>query len=785
MKRSRNDLTDDDGTRQIRLWGERLYTVIRSVGENILIESFQRTGDGEPGEVEASGKVCLGDRLVSIDAKKVTGLNTNEVSKIVKSSKRPILLTFDRISKSTPKQGTDPESLNTSDQSSKKSKIFEQDVVIVKETVNEQPVSEESIHADAVATEKLVTDTTIEVPKSQSDINNPRSPPLAGSTGPSKAPEKHEDAPVRPMEGSRSTDNDQDNKYTAPAQPSVSADRIVRHSHANFRGILCDESNKTKTALSNCDTSKSHQNQSIDNSKNGCGEEEGKGTEQIASTQTKHITSKSDPEPGDQESTENQREYEPTNASTNATVVEAEQPSLTSTVKAIRKPLPSIEELNRHRHEIIQAHLRPKTSVNTCQAYVRTMKPAIQTTITHIKPAVSAQPAHYGGPMNAAVSTSQSGVLMNTMQQTTGLSFESQSFRGHRFPAQNSRYRRGVVEQQTPFVNNNDRNTSVAIAQQRTMTSSNHVQGISDKQVTLTQEAQQRSIPSRQHNVPLTVHRDRGHPVSMQLSGHGLNSSLQSLGVITRPYGASTNLSQQVRPGSSSKSPAAHLAGKTHDINVRKSDPTLESTQWQHAGTAIKKNQAKVGETVAHTFTPTHHTTNARAEVLAQENSNHSSVDPHDKQNSIRRKASHSDQITSAQDPTAKCHDDPIPESRRTIVSHQSNPVALNQPIFLEPVSSWNHRDYTAISIRKSRLYVKLATFQEQVILTSFLKGENNECGEIEQSGQVLLGDVLVAINGNCLKSVSSPHQIAKLVTGLPRPFHVYFRRAMWEELQH
>lgn len=772
----------------------------------------------------------------------MNGLSISEVSKIVRNSKRPIVLTFDCCaSKAVAEIFTTPKVSEASEQVAKKSRLSEHKRGIEVDAVDDKPVSEEKSHADSEETEKLGSVSSNEAKKPQSDNESLHASQAVGSSGIRIAPKKHENAAATPAEVPTSIADDTDNRCCV-AHPAESMDRIVQNCHSSLSESGCDETSKAEAKSSSCSTSsKSVQGHWIKDPKKGYGEEQRESIGHTSEHRNKRTTPISESGIGDQvqRSTPKQKEHMGANIVAVGTMDRAEQPSVTTAAKVACKPLPSIEELNRHRLDNGTGNVEPANAVNICQAHASQVNSMMQTSTTNPKPTLSVQSAHHGGSINPASNTSKYGAVMNPIpiQKNSAVSSGHITVRGHHLSMQDSTYQSRVAEQPTAFVKNNVSIMPMTVAHQRTMTTSNHTQGTPDERAILANESQQRDVPSGhqnvslpvqkdhvhpvtsqlstqrlnstqqssstrphgsqqhgmisgQHHIPVPVHRDHAHPVSTQLSAQRTNSTQQSLG--TRSHYNSIEVSQEFLSGFSGKSPAIPFAlqntvmrpGQTQQVDARPTGIGLKPTHWQQVEIATRTSQDKATGNVLPAFKPRHHITDARLQVLARGNNSHSSAECREKHNSIRVKLPQSDLSTTSQETSVVRHHEPAGDGR-TVSPHQSRTASLNKTIILEPIPAWNHYDYTAVSIRMSRLYVKLATFQEQVILTAFLKGANNECGEIEQSGQVLLGDVLVAINGNSLKSVTSPHQIAKLVTGLPRPFQVYFRRAMWEELQH
>ena len=88
------------------------------------------------------------------------------------------------------------------------------------------------------------------------------------------------------------------------------------------------------------------------------------------------------------------------------------------------------------------------------------------------------------------------------------------------------------------------------------------------------------------------------------------------------------------------------------------------------------------------------------------------------------------------------------------------------------------------LQVYNTRLFVTLGVFSGRITLTSFVRGDDGECGEIEKSGRVLVGDVLVAVNGSAVGAHATPSEVARIVTRMPRPLTVTFKRASWDMLE-
>lgn len=110
--------------------------------------------------------------------------------------------------------------------------------------------------------------------------------------------------------------------------------------------------------------------------------------------------------------------------------------------------------------------------------------------------------------------------------------------------------------------------------------------------------------------------------------------------------------------------------------------------------------------------------------------------------------------------------------------------LEMSFPLSQHPHSGvFDGNDCAVVQIRRNRLYVTLGSLGSRVSITSFVRGANGECGEIEASGKVFLGDLIVAINGTPVPPTASPTAVAQVVISLNRPFAISFQRASWDAL--
>ncbi|KAF4044366.1 hypothetical protein GN244_ATG03256 [Phytophthora infestans] len=87
------------------------------------------------------------------------------------------------------------------------------------------------------------------------------------------------------------------------------------------------------------------------------------------------------------------------------------------------------------------------------------------------------------------------------------------------------------------------------------------------------------------------------------------------------------------------------------------------------------------------------------------------------------------------------------------------------------------------VKVTRSRLYLTLGVQGTLIAVTSFVQDEFGRPGEVEQSGKVFLGDVLVRINHVFILPGMTPNHVAEIVNSSPRPMALWFERASWEIL--
>ncbi|KUF99270.1 hypothetical protein AM588_10008505 [Phytophthora nicotianae] len=88
-----------------------------------------------------------------------------------------------------------------------------------------------------------------------------------------------------------------------------------------------------------------------------------------------------------------------------------------------------------------------------------------------------------------------------------------------------------------------------------------------------------------------------------------------------------------------------------------------------------------------------------------------------------------------------------------------------------------------SVEVSRKRLYLTLGVQGTLIAVTSFVSDEFGRPGEVEQSGKVFLGDVLVRINHMFILPGMTPNHVADIVNTSPRPMTLWFERASWEIL--
>ncbi|RMX64369.1 hypothetical protein DD238_007242 [Peronospora effusa] len=80
------------------------------------------------------------------------------------------------------------------------------------------------------------------------------------------------------------------------------------------------------------------------------------------------------------------------------------------------------------------------------------------------------------------------------------------------------------------------------------------------------------------------------------------------------------------------------------------------------------------------------------------------------------------------------------------------------------------------VELRQKWLGVKINSVGNRVVVSKFLRNESGAAGEIEASGRVERGDIIVAVNGQSVHGLDRL-QIGAIVQSSPRPLEVSFKR--------
>eukprot|EP00644_Phytophthora_capsici_P015924 jgi/Phyca11/122936/e_gw1.49.367.1 len=88
-----------------------------------------------------------------------------------------------------------------------------------------------------------------------------------------------------------------------------------------------------------------------------------------------------------------------------------------------------------------------------------------------------------------------------------------------------------------------------------------------------------------------------------------------------------------------------------------------------------------------------------------------------------------------------------------------------------------------SVQVSRQRLYLTLGVQGTLIAVTSFVLDEHGLPGEVEKSGKVFLGDVLVRINDRRITAGMTPSHVAEIVNSSPRPMTLLFERASWDIL--
>ncbi|KAF1782860.1 Protein kinase-like domain [Phytophthora cactorum] len=111
-----------------------------------------------------------------------------------------------------------------------------------------------------------------------------------------------------------------------------------------------------------------------------------------------------------------------------------------------------------------------------------------------------------------------------------------------------------------------------------------------------------------------------------------------------------------------------------------------------------------------------------------------------------------------------------------------TQPTAIGIPVRDLPVSPLHVKPESPsatvaiVELRQKWLGVKINSIGNRVVVSKFLRAESGAAGEIEASGRVERGDIIVAINGQSVCGLDRL-QIGAIVQSSPRPLEVSFKR--------
>ncbi|KAF4045853.1 Protein tyrosine kinase [Phytophthora infestans] len=111
-----------------------------------------------------------------------------------------------------------------------------------------------------------------------------------------------------------------------------------------------------------------------------------------------------------------------------------------------------------------------------------------------------------------------------------------------------------------------------------------------------------------------------------------------------------------------------------------------------------------------------------------------------------------------------------------------TQPTAIGIPVRELPVSPMQVKPESPtatvaiVELRQKWLGVKINSIGNRVVVSKFLRAESGAAGEIEASGRVERGDIIVAINGQSVCGLDRL-QIGAIVQSSPRPLDVSFKR--------
>lgn len=114
-----------------------------------------------------------------------------------------------------------------------------------------------------------------------------------------------------------------------------------------------------------------------------------------------------------------------------------------------------------------------------------------------------------------------------------------------------------------------------------------------------------------------------------------------------------------------------------------------------------------------------------------------------------------------------------------------SSSAAYTMPISSRPsyLAKYKEDEVIEVVVTHSRLFLTLSCSGEHVSVSTFVRGDSGEMGEIEASGRVFVGDIIVGVGAAPVLPFSKPHDVAMQVSRQPRPYTVYFIRPSWDML--
>ncbi|GLE01651.1 hypothetical protein PINS_up010485 [Pythium insidiosum] len=115
----------------------------------------------------------------------------------------------------------------------------------------------------------------------------------------------------------------------------------------------------------------------------------------------------------------------------------------------------------------------------------------------------------------------------------------------------------------------------------------------------------------------------------------------------------------------------------------------------------------------------------------------------------------------------------------------RSSKNSSTEHMYIHPayLSKYDRGELIQVTVTQPRLLLTLASLGQYVCISSYVRGRGGERGEIEASGKVLIGDIIVGIGPVELRPYIPPSEVAQVVAELMRPFDVYFRRTHWDML--